>query len=325
MPEKYKRGAKNFEQYQFSRKSASEQLADFVKEQTEKKDIPVLDQTDVSSSSDSFDSVGSSDSKSKRGRKKKVRSLEEVERDNNLVSKGMGTVGKTVIDFRKDVSGKTEDELKAFLAEEENKSNARAYKNRKSRAEGRTFEEALERGCSFYYDKGKAFIVKVPENRKVIGRTGGRTSMMLCVNAQKAQPDFVGTLEGGRSIVFEAKHTDKGKMDYIKVTDYQREQLRKHQQFGAECYVAIGFSADFDESGAKYANLFDFGNDTEAVFFVPFNVWENMTKLVGHKWFSLNDGRQGGVLYPYRVQYSVEVDEDGNGAGTVLFLDKFSA
>lgn len=321
MPEKYKRGAKNFEGYTFTRKSASEQMADLIQEKAEDKTIPVLGE-DVSSSSDS--SV-SSEAKSKRGRKKKARTQEEIERDNALVSKGAGSVGKTIIDFRKDVSGKTEEELKAFLAEEENKSQARAYKNRKSRAEGRTFEEAIERGCSFYFETGKANIVKVPENRKVVGRTGGRTSMMLCVNAQKSQPDFVGTLLGGKSIVFEAKHTDKGKMDYTKVTDYQREQLRRHQQFGAECYVAIGFSADYDEAGAKYASSFDFGDDPEVVFFVPFNVWENMQTLVGHKWFSLNDGRKGGILAQYRVKYSVEIDEKGNGIGTVYFLDKFSA
>ena len=149
--------------------------------------------------------------------------------------------------------------------------------------------------------------------------------MMLCVNAQKAQPDFVGTMAGGKSVVFEAKHTDKGRIMYDKVTDYQRDQLKKHQDFGAECYVAVGFSSDYDDDGKKYASSFDFNNCDEAVFFIPFNVWENMQKLVGHKFFALNDGRNGGVLAPYRVKYAIDVDEKGNETGTVFFFDKFAS
>ena len=322
MPKEYKRGAKNFEQYKFKRKSASEQMAELVKADEERKSLVEQAKEAVSPDSAPADDVVSANTPKKRGRPKL--SQEEKDRRKALVASGqVGDVGKKVVRLKGDIEGKTEEEIKEYLAEQESKNSVRAFKNKKSRAEGKTFEEALERGCSFYLENGTAFIVKVPENRKVVGRTGGRTSMMLCVNDKKSQPDFVGTLAGGKSIAFEAKHTDKGRIDYIKVTDYQREQLQKHQKFGADCYVAVGFSSDYDDNGKKYASSFDFNGDTEAVFFIPFNVWENMATLVGHKWFSLNDGRSGGVLAPYRVKYSVDIDEKGNGTGTVYFFDKF--
>ena len=330
MPKEYKRGQKNFEQYKFKRKSASEQMAELMKAEEESKSLAEQAKEALSLDSksdttgDTTDDVVSANTPKKRGRPKL--SEEEKAKRKALVANGqVGDVGKKIVLIKGDVKGKTDEEIKEYLAEQESKSLQRSYKNKKSRAEGKTFEEALERGCSFYLENGTAFIVKVPENRKVVGRTGGRTSMMLCVNDKKSQPDFVGTLKGGRSIAFEAKHTDKGRIDYTKVTDYQREQLRKHQDMGADCYVAVGFSSDYDENGKKYASSFDFNGEIEAVFFIPFNVWENMQTLVGHNWFSLNDGRQGGILAPYRVKFVLEVDEKGNGTGTVFFFDKFAS
>ena len=326
MPTEYKRGAKNFQQYNFKRKSASEQMAELVKAEEESKSLVEQAKEALSSESksDAEDDIASANAPKKRGRPKM--SEEEKQRRKELVASGqLGEVGRKTVRINGDLEGKTNEEIKAYLEEKNNKSIQRSFKNKKSRAEGKTFEEALERGCSFYLENGTAFIVKVPENRKVVGRTGGRASMMLCVNDKKSQPDFVGTLAGGKSIVFEAKHTDKGRIDYNKVTDYQREQLRKHQDMGADCYVAVGFSSDYDDNGKKYASSFDFNGEIEAVFFIPFNVWENMQTLVGHKWFSLNDGRSGGILAPYRVKFVLEVDEKGNGTGTVFFFDKFAS
>ena len=315
MPEKYKRGAKNFEQYNFTRKSAAEQLAEL----TEKQNTSVSFETNSEPSS----SDNAKQAATKRGRGRPKLSEEETEKRRHLGAKGIGEVGQKTETLRSDLVGKSEKEIKEILEAEKEKSEKRAIKNRKSRANGRNFEEEIERGCSFYSENGAALITKVPENRKVVGRTGGRTSMMLCVNAQKAQPDFVGTMSGGKSIVFEAKHTDKGRIEYNRVTDYQREMLQKHYQFGAECFVLVGFTSEIEAGGEKFVSSFDFNGETEAVFMIPWNVWENMQKLVGHKFFTLNDGRSGGVLAPYRVRYSVEIDEKGNGTGTVYFLDKF--
>ena len=317
MPEKYKRGAKNFEQYNFTRKSAAEQLAEL----TEKQNTSVSFETNSEPSS----SDNAKQSATKRGRGRPKLSEEEKEKRRQLVAKGIGEVGKKTEKLRSDLVGKSEKEIKEILEAEKEKSEKRAIKNRKSRANGRNFEEEIERGCSFYSENGAALITKVPENRKVVGRTGGRSSMMLCVNDKKSQPDFVGTMSGGKSIVFEAKHTDKGRIEYNRVTDYQREMLQKHYQFGAECFVLVGFTSEIEAGGEKFASSFDFNGETEAVFMIPWNVWENMQKLVGHKFFTLNDGRSSGVLAPYRVRYSVEIDEKGNGTGTVYFLDKFVA
>ena len=355
MPGKYTKGAKNFEEYKFTRKSAAEQLAElsgkklqdsslakraepnttetgFVLIQPDDSSDVSLDfKSDVPESTENAenaeDDIKSALAPKKRGRPKM--SEEEKAKRRQLVAKGVGKVGEVDVKektkLRPDLVGKTEQEIKAILEAEKEKSQQRAVKNRKSRANGRTFEEEIERGCSFYSESGAALITKVPENRKVVGRTGGRTSMMICVNDKKSQPDFVGTISGGKSIVFEAKHSDKGRIDYGRVTDYQREMLRKHYEFGAECFVLVGFASDIEDDGKKYATAFDFKGETEAVFMIPWNIWENMRTLAGHQWFSLNDCRDGGILAPYRVKYSIEFDEKGNGTGTVYFLDKFIA
>ena len=317
MPDKYKRGAKNFEQYNFTRKSAAEQLAEI--------DNSVSFQSDSAEDNTKLSATAAVAAPKKRGRGRPKLSEEEKEKRRQLVAKGAGKIGKASEQLRSDLVGKTEDEIREILEAEKEKNEKRAVKNRKSRANGRNFEEEIERGCSFYSEKGTALITKVPENRKVVGRTGGRTSMMLCVNDKKAQPDFVGTIAGGKSIVFEAKHSDKGRIDYNRVTDYQHEMLQKHYSFGAECFVLVGFTSEIEDGGEKYAGAFDFKGDPAAVFMIPWNVWENMQKLVGHKFFTLNDGRDGGIIAPYRVRYSIEIDEKGNGTGTVYFLDKFVA
>ena len=73
------------------------------------------------------------------------------------------------------MEGNETDELRAAEKERERRAKISAS-NRSVRADGRAFEEMLIRACDAYKAAGKAMISKVPESRRVVGRTGGRKS-----------------------------------------------------------------------------------------------------------------------------------------------------
>jgi recombination protein U len=100
---------------------------------------------------------------------------------------------------------------------------------------------------------------------------------MICVNEKKAQPDFKGTLHGGRSVVFEAKHTDKDRIQQSCVTDEQAKRLNKHEKLGALTFVLVSFGmAEF--------------------YRIPWCDWKCMKELFGRKYVSPSD------LGEYRVR-----------------------
>lgn len=195
--------------------------------------------------------------------------------------------------------GKINEELEEAKALVE-KQQTRSAKNRATRAAGRAFEEAILRACTVYRDNGIAMVNKVPENRKVVSRTGGRTSMMICVNAAKADPDFMGSLAPtGKCIVFDAKQTDKGKIQLIALTDHQREIMDGHMACGAECYVAVSFEFK------KY-------------YLIPYSMWRDMKAVFGRQYILPDDPQ----IQPYAVPFSTTVDRYGNVKPVVWFLGK---
>lgn len=145
-----------------------------------------------------------------------------------------------------------------------------AFRNRSSRARGQSFEGMIDTACEFYALVGVAEIEKTPEPRRVIGRTGGRNSKMICVNEKKAQPDYKGTLSGGRSIVFEAKHTDKDRIEQSRVNEEQEKRLNNHEKLGALCFVVVSFGY-------------------ERFFRVPWADWKRMKELYGRKYIKAED------------------------------------
>lgn len=157
------------------------------------------------------------------------------------------------------------------------KADAAAIRNRTSRDRGKEFEDLVEAACEFYSVSYFAEIEKTPEPRRVIGRTGDRRSKMICVNEKKAQPDFKGTLHGGRSVVFEAKHTDKDRILQSCVTDEQAKRLNKHEKLGALTFVLVSFGM------------------TE-FYRIPWYDWKCMKELFGRKYVSPSD------LGEYRVR-----------------------
>jgi recombination protein U len=148
-----------------------------------------------------------------------------------------------------------------------------AIRNKQSRDEGKLFESHIETACEYYRIKGIAEIEKTPEPRRVIGRTGDRKSKMVCVNEKKAQPDFKGTLLGGKSIVFEAKHTDTDRMKQDVVTHEQAERLDRHYKLGASCWVVVSYKF------RTYARI-------------PWDVWRKMKGRYGRKYITEQEAEE---------------------------------
>ena len=205
-------------------------------------------------------------------------------------------VAQTAADLAVGKINREMEEAKAELERRKKISNA----NKAARAEGRAFEEAIIRACAVYKANGTAMISKVPEARRVVGRTGGRSSMMICVNAAKADPDFMGSVApDGKCIVFDAKHTNKDRIPYNALTDHQREILDAHYACGADCYVCVSFGSD-------------------AYYLIPYSIWRNMKDVFGRQYILPDDDQIAG----YAVPFDSDVDKKGNAVYTVWFLGK---
>lgn len=168
---------------------------------------------------------------------------------------------------------------------------SKQYKNQlrgaRNRATGDIFEKLIEASCIYYDVKKLAVIEKTPEPMRVIKNLGnGRFEAHF---EKKAQPDFKGTLHSGKTIVFEAKHTDADRIEYDRLTDKQIEGLNKYSAMNAICYVLVTIKM-------------------QTFYFVPWVIWQNMKKLCGRKYMTVED------LKPYEVHYF---------NGVIRFLNDF--
>ena len=93
---------------------------------------------------------------------------------------------------------------------------------------------------------------------------------------KQAQPDYTGTIKGGRSVRFEAKFTSTDRLEQSRVLPKQIKNLDRHQKLGARCYVIAGFLSN-------------------EVYRVPWDVWQSMKEYFGRKYVTEQD------LEPYRV------------------------
>lgn len=159
----------------------------------------------------------------------------------------------------------------------------RGWKNKKT---GEAFEETIAHACERYKDKGIAEIEKTPEPIKQIGAKDRRGQFRACYQ-KKAQPDFKGTLRGGTSVVFEAKHTDGDRIAQSAVTEDQEKRLERHWRLGAIAFVLVSLGQQ------------DF-------YRVPWATWRNMKTIYGHKHMKKED------LEQFRVEYK---------NGTLRFLE----
>lgn len=153
----------------------------------------------------------------------------------------------------------------------------RQYRGLLSRRTGEHFEAMIAASLVWYEERGVACIEKTPEPMKPLGKPNSRGQFLACYT-KTGQPDFKGTLAGGRSVVFEAKHTDGDRIEYSRLTKEQADRLELHHKLGAAAFVLVSFG------------LQDF-------YRIPWEVWANMAAIYGYKHMKQPE------CEPYRVQY----------------------
>lgn len=138
----------------------------------------------------------------------------------------------------------------------------------RSRAAGAAFEKLIEVSCEVYKSRGIAYIEKTPEPMRPVSRAD-RCGRFTAVYTATAQPDYKGTLPGGRAVVFEAKYTDSDTMKPERVTPAQAEALSMHYNLGALCFVLISIK--------------------DRYLAVPWTVWDDMKQIYGRKYITASD------------------------------------
>lgn len=106
----------------------------------------------------------------------------------------------------------------------------------------------------------------------------------------RAQPDFQGTMKGGRSIVFEAKYTTADRLRRNVVTEAQMDALEQHEKLGALPAVCVGIRGKF--------------------FFVPWGFWRDMKQELGRQYVTTADLGKWRVKYDGAVRFLEYVGMD---------------
>lgn len=155
------------------------------------------------------------------------------------------------------------------------KSQAMGLKNKMC---GQAFEDRITMACKEYQRNKIAFIEKTPEPFHIIKRIykNGTLAGFLGFFEKQSQPDFKGTLAGGKAICFEAKTTTKEKIHKNVVSEEQERDLSLQQSFGAEAFVLVSM------------NLREF-------FKVPWTEWLTMKEKYGREYMTRDE------LLPYQV------------------------
>ena len=152
----------------------------------------------------------------------------------------------------------------------------RSHQGAVSRRFGVGFEQYIKEACEHYSKLRIADIEKTPEPMKVLRPIPGQPGRFLACFESPAQPDFKGTLHGGRSIVFDAKATQAERIEQRVVSDEQRRSLEQHYELGAACFIIVTL------------NL-------QGFYRVPWDVWRRMRDYFGHRYMSAVE------LEPFRV------------------------
>lgn len=156
----------------------------------------------------------------------------------------------------------------------------------RNNAQGHIFEDAIKKACQIYQRDGRAIIDKTPEPFRVLkklpdGKFTGRFTAL-------AQPDFQGTIIGGRSIIFETKYTTGDRIERRALTQEQMDVLENHEKMGALALVVFGIGSSF--------------------YTMPWSNWQGMKAMFGHQYINHRDAA------PWRVKFN----------GAVLFFDFMS-
>lgn len=135
---------------------------------------------------------------------------------------------------------------------------------------GENFERLIEIACAHYSKMGVAYIQKTPEPMKVIAVLDKAKGHFRAHYEKKAQPDFTGTLKSGKSVVFEAKHTEGTNIPFKRIIEEQERDLRLHDYLGAVAFVLLSFKL-------------------KSFYAVPYKDWMHMKENGGKKSVNQND------------------------------------
>lgn len=161
--------------------------------------------------------------------------------------------------------------------------NNKSWRSIGNNAHGHQFENYVKGACGYYSQIGIAEIEQTPEPFRTT--TTNRDGTFTGRFTANAQPDFKGTLKGGRAIIFETKYTSTDKIRKNVLTANQEACLQKHYKMGALVGVCVGIK------------------DTFA--FIPWEIWNNMKETYGRQYLNVND------IEKFKVRFN----------GHVLFLD----
>lgn len=156
----------------------------------------------------------------------------------------------------------------------------RSNVSRVNNAQGRILEEMIMGAARQYEREGKLVLHKESEPFRVVknlDRARGRAEVQF---TQKAQPDFIGCLKGGRLIAFEAKYTQKDAIKQAAVTPTQAAMLERYHKAGAAAFVCCAIGTGWELK----------------CFMVPWKAWRDMKKSYGHKYASAEE------LAPYEIK-----------------------
>lgn len=146
-----------------------------------------------------------------------------------------------------------------------------SIQGRRNKAEGAVFEADVKRSCENYEKEKIAFIEKTPEPMRIIGKFSD--AVFKAVFEKSAQPDFKGTLCGGRAICFDAKCTCTDKIQITSLTDEELRCLTIHRELGAWAGVLM---------------CFIHGN-TKTYAMIPLSIFMSAKALNGHKYWTVDD------------------------------------
>lgn len=158
----------------------------------------------------------------------------------------------------------------AYEAIKQCKDPRRQLQGKRSKVVGDYFENLIESACVYYHDQGIAHIEKTPEPMKVLRPVPRQPGHFIACFEKAAQPDYKGTLKGGRGIVFEVKHTDHDRIDRGRLTQDQLDGLENHHRLGALAFVLVSFGF-------------------QHFFRIPWTVWRDMKKIYGRKYVKLEE------------------------------------
>lgn len=158
---------------------------------------------------------------------------------------------------------------------------------KRSRENGKFFENMIIDSARFYENKGISVIDRTPEPMKILRESDRSKGRFIACFEKQAQPDFKGILKDSTMILFDAKHTDTDRIQRTVVTEEQETCFERYMSMGAMCFlvVSIGF---------------------ENYYRVPWVVFRDMKKIYGHAYMNKDE------LATYRIKYS---------GGILRFLD----